>query len=415
LIHKDQAGFMPKWSIYDQTRIVELMIKWCDNTGSEGMIVCLDQEKAYDRIDLIYLWRVLERFGFPPSFITRIRRLYEKAATAVRINGFVSEQFDVRRGVCQGDPMSCLLYNLAIEPLIEKIRNSPLKGFKVNEKLNRVLVKVYADDTTIFLSQEDDPKELQKCLDLFCQAATARFNEQKTEIIPLGPVDSRTELIRTQKFNDWKISDEVHIAQEGEAVRILGSWQGNGVNIQAKWNEIMERQLKTMKLWNSYYPSTAGRILIAKALVVSIAYYLMTVNGISRKNLETMDKNIRNFIWNSKKGQMAWKRAIQPVGEGGMGAPSMKIRYEAIKIGWLKRWWCPEPDRPDWAWVANEIMLQSARHKPDEARSSVKEWICQSWPIKTRSSYLPNSLKEAIIATQKYNISLSVMRAPTNL
>jgi hypothetical protein len=39
-------------------------------TGSEGMIVCLDQEKAYDRIDLNYLWRVLERFGFPPSFIT---------------------------------------------------------------------------------------------------------------------------------------------------------------------------------------------------------------------------------------------------------------------------------------------------------------------------------------------------------
>jgi hypothetical protein len=70
LIHKDQAGFMPKQSIYDQTRIVELMIKWCDNTGSEGMIVCLDQEKAYDRIDLTYLWRVLERFGFPPSFIT---------------------------------------------------------------------------------------------------------------------------------------------------------------------------------------------------------------------------------------------------------------------------------------------------------------------------------------------------------
>jgi hypothetical protein len=41
--------------------------------------------------------------------------------------------------------MSCLLYNLAIEPLIEKIRNSPLKGFNVNEKLPRVLVKVYAD------------------------------------------------------------------------------------------------------------------------------------------------------------------------------------------------------------------------------------------------------------------------------
>jgi len=37
------------------------------------------------------------------------------------------------------------------------------------------------------------------------------------------------------------------IAQEGEAIHILGSWQGNGINIQAKWNEMIEKQLKTMK------------------------------------------------------------------------------------------------------------------------------------------------------------------------
>jgi len=59
LIHKDQAGFMPKRSIYDQTKLVELMLKWSENTKSRGAIVCLDQEKAYDRIDLTYLWRVL--------------------------------------------------------------------------------------------------------------------------------------------------------------------------------------------------------------------------------------------------------------------------------------------------------------------------------------------------------------------
>lgn len=45
---------MPRRSIYDQTKIVKLMIKWCDNTNSKGMIVCLDQKKAYDRIGLQY-------------------------------------------------------------------------------------------------------------------------------------------------------------------------------------------------------------------------------------------------------------------------------------------------------------------------------------------------------------------------
>ena len=83
LIHKDQAGFMPKRSIYDQTKIVELMIKWAQNTGNRGIIVCLDQEKAYDRIDLNYLWRVLRAFGFPEPFITRVRNLYKNASTAI--------------------------------------------------------------------------------------------------------------------------------------------------------------------------------------------------------------------------------------------------------------------------------------------------------------------------------------------
>jgi hypothetical protein len=73
--------------------------------------------------------------------------------------------------------MSCLLYNLAIEPLIECIRSSPLKGFRISEDLGRVLVKVYADDTTVYVGPEDNPKDLMKCLTLFCTASTAKFND----------------------------------------------------------------------------------------------------------------------------------------------------------------------------------------------------------------------------------------------
>jgi len=164
---------MPRRSIFDQTKIAELAIRWCEVTETKGMIMCLDQEKAYDRIDLIYLWKTLKTFSLPAQLITRIKNLYKYASTAIRINGFVSELFDVRRGVRQGDPMSCLLYNLAIEPLIEKIRKSPLKGLRVNEDLKRVLVKVYADDTTIFLGPDNNPEELQRCLDTFCLASMA--------------------------------------------------------------------------------------------------------------------------------------------------------------------------------------------------------------------------------------------------
>jgi len=82
-----------------------------------------------------------------------------------------------------------------------------------------------------------------------------------------------------------------------------------------------------------------GQVLLAKTLIISLAQYFMTVNGISHQDLMTMEKSIRKFIWNGKKGQLAWDRVILPVKEGGISAPSMKIRYETIKVRWLKRWW----------------------------------------------------------------------------
>jgi len=242
-----------------------------------------------------------------------------------------------------------------------------------------------------------------------------RFNNLKTEIIPLGSTEDRENLIQSRELNGWRIPNEIRIAQDSEATRILGSWQGSNIDIQEKWNEIMERQQKTINRWNHLYPSVTGRVLLAKSLVISLAQYFMTVNGISQRNLTTMEKGIRQFIWNGKKGQLAWNRAILPVKEGGISDPSAKLRYETVKVGWLKRWWRTEPDRPDWAEVANELIYQSANQTPKVTRNTVKEWIHQTWPIKSRSEKLPKLLKEMIETAQKYNAKISVMRATPEL
>jgi hypothetical protein len=66
------------------------------------------------------------------------------------LNGIISEPFQVSRGVQQGDPLSCLLFNLAIEPLANLIWKSDLRGYKIpglNEDLKTAL---FADDTTVF-------------------------------------------------------------------------------------------------------------------------------------------------------------------------------------------------------------------------------------------------------------------------
>ena len=98
-------------------------------TEVENLNGALDQEKAYDKIAHDYMWKVLSHCDFPPHFINTVQTLYAHTETVVIINGIRSSPFKVTRGVRQGDPLSCLLFNLAIEPLAEALRKSNLQGF----------------------------------------------------------------------------------------------------------------------------------------------------------------------------------------------------------------------------------------------------------------------------------------------
>ena len=71
-----------------------------------------------------YLLCALETYNFPESFRKTIQFLYENAETSVMINGVLSKPFNVTRGVRQGDPLSCLLFNIAIEPLANLLQQS---------------------------------------------------------------------------------------------------------------------------------------------------------------------------------------------------------------------------------------------------------------------------------------------------
>jgi hypothetical protein len=102
-IHTNQAGFMLGQSIFDQVKLVRMMINYAEVTEKDGLIVALDQEKAYDKITHDYLWRSLEKYNVHKNFICTVRSLYKSAETVVIVNGIISAPFKVSRGVHQGD------------------------------------------------------------------------------------------------------------------------------------------------------------------------------------------------------------------------------------------------------------------------------------------------------------------------
>ena len=173
----------------------------------------------------------------------------------------VSETFTVRRGVRQGDALSCLLFDLAIEPLAGTIRASPLKGIEMQGTGESIKCKLFADDTATYLNESDDFETLEShALNPWCEVSGAVFNIAKTEIIPIGSEVYRTKVIETRKTHEeaTPIPANIKVAEEGQPVRTLGAWVGNGVDQATPWTTTIEKIAAALERWEANHPTTEG-------------------------------------------------------------------------------------------------------------------------------------------------------------
>ena len=221
----------------------------CTNTIT---IVCLDQEKAYHKILHNFLFKSLAKFSFSKHFIDIVQALYYDAHTVVIINAEVSLPFKITQGVRQGDPLSCLLFNIAIESLAIILCELALDGLHINGEVERTMAMLFADDTTVYLSEKDSFSDLQDILSKWCCASKAKFNVQKTEIIRVGTEAYHAEVVEKRKLSSGhpEIPPQIQISRDGEPVRVLGAFVGNKVDQVNIWSPILEK--------NSERPRTLG-------------------------------------------------------------------------------------------------------------------------------------------------------------
>ena len=421
LVHKDQAGFIPKRSIFDHIRLAKAIISYADITENDGAIVALDQEKAYDKIRHDYLWKTLEAFNLPETFTGTIKALYQNAKTQVAINGMLSEPFKITRGIRQGDPLSCPIFDLGIEPLACMIRTNPdLKGIRIPGLKEPIKINLFADDTNLYLSKDDRFDHAQETLQEWCQTSGAKFNIEKTEIIPIGSEHHRQQVTRSRKINQEDqepMNERVRIAEDGDAVRSLGAWIGNNTNDITPWEAILDKTHKNLERWKKTHPTMKGRKAIVQIIVGGYTQFLTKAQGMPTHIESALTKMIRDFMWEDDSSpRIALELLQRPIEEGGLNLLDLKARNEAIEIVWLKSYLDLSPTRPTWAIVTDLIIDTSAPTTMcDQARGNP---FLQTWniPMKgRRAEKLNNDIVRMVTAAQKYDANLAAIRLTPQL
>ena len=86
------------------------------------MILSIDTEKAFDKIQQPFLIKTLEKVRIEGTYLKILKAIYEKPTANIILSGEKLRAFLLRSGTRQGCPLSPLMFNIVLEVLVSAIR-----------------------------------------------------------------------------------------------------------------------------------------------------------------------------------------------------------------------------------------------------------------------------------------------------
>ena len=117
IIHHDQVGFIPETQGWFNIRKSINVIHHINKTKNKNhMIVSIDAEKAFDKIQHPFMIKTLNKMGIEGKYLNIIKTIYEKPTANIILNGEKLKAIPLRTGTRQGCPLSPLLFNILSKP-----------------------------------------------------------------------------------------------------------------------------------------------------------------------------------------------------------------------------------------------------------------------------------------------------------
>ena len=276
---------------------------------TEAALISLDQSKAFDWVDYQFLATFLETAGFEPEFCRWISKMYHNPQAVVQVNGRRSGAFVIERSVRQGCSLSPLLYVLALEPILHRLRDEGTSpALRSVPFVGRLAARVaaFADDITVFLSRRLDIEAVKEAVVEYERMAGAKVNFDKSEGFRLGAWRGSNALPGPFCWSDGPI-------------RILGVWFGPDLQLERNWSEVHAKVNAQVGIWLSRRLSLKCRVEACAVYVIPLILYRLAVLPLPKARRFTLQRSLSRLFWVGARPMVRRQVCIQRTRNGGLG------------------------------------------------------------------------------------------------
>ena len=251
------------------------------------MVLKIDLEKAYDRLEWSFIRDMLFRVNFPLDLIEVIMSCVSTISTSIMVNGEALDPIYLSKEIRQGDPLSPYLFILCmdfLDQLIEeKCSNKLWQSAKVSQSGPAFSHLLFTNDLVFFAKADlNNCLAIRDVLDMFCNLFDQSVSEAKFRVF-FSPRESLSDVLGfTSTPNIGKYL--------GIPMRVLGASSHD-------YNFILERVKQKLAGWKANLLSVAGQNVLIQASIVTITSYVMQCTLLSGKILDGIDIVNRNFLW----------------------------------------------------------------------------------------------------------------------
>ena len=116
------------------------------------MIISIDAEKAFDKIQHPFMIKTLQKMGIEENYLNVVKAIYDKPTENITLNGEKLKAFPLRSGTRQGCPLSPLLFNIVLKVLARAIREEKeIKEIQIRKE--KVKLSLFADDMILYIEK----------------------------------------------------------------------------------------------------------------------------------------------------------------------------------------------------------------------------------------------------------------------